>query len=79
MKSIKLNAEKVILGHAIKERRDILGLSQKKLAERAHVHRTYVCDVECCRRNVSFDVLVRLCAALECSLHDLFSVFGSKD
>lgn len=47
------------------------GLSQEALAERAHLHRTYVGSVERAERNVSIDNMQRLAAALGVELREL--------
>lgn len=49
-----------------------LGISQEELAERAGLHRTYVCDIERGARNVSLKSIEKLAKALEISLSMLF-------
>ncbi|MGN6643189.1 MAG: helix-turn-helix domain-containing protein, partial [Verrucomicrobiota bacterium] len=44
---------KQTFGKSVKAWRSLLGLSQEKLAERAGLHRTYICDIENGARNVS--------------------------
>ncbi|MBY0358325.1 MAG: helix-turn-helix transcriptional regulator [Candidatus Obscuribacterales bacterium] len=56
------------LGHAIRERRLELGLSQEMLGQTAELHRTYITDVEGGARNISFLTLLKLAEALKCSL-----------
>lgn len=65
-------------GQAIRERRLKLKMSQEALAEKAGLHRTYVCDVELGRRNLSLESISKLANGLQCSLHDLFSVFSES-
>ncbi|HMP81888.1 MAG TPA: response regulator [Verrucomicrobiota bacterium] len=60
-------------GSLVRQRRIKLGISQEELAERANLHRTYVCDVERGARNVSLKSIERLAAALDVSLSGLFS------
>ena len=50
-----------------------MGISQEDLAERAEVHRTYICDVEGGTRNVSLEIIERLARALEVSTATLLS------
>ncbi len=53
------------LGDAIRSRRISLYLSQEELGERAHLHRTYVTDVENGVRNISMITLLRIAKALK--------------
>ena len=50
-----------------------LGISQEELAERAGLHRTYVCDIERGARNVSLKSIEKLASALQIPLSTLFS------
>lgn len=50
-----------------------LGISQEELAERAGLHRTYVCDIERGARNVSLKSIEKLAKALEVPLSTLFT------
>jgi transcriptional regulator with XRE-family HTH domain len=52
------------IGSAIRRRRQLRGLSQEELAERAQLHRTYVSMIERAVRNVSIDALDALAHAL---------------
>jgi transcriptional regulator with XRE-family HTH domain len=47
-------------------------LSQEELAERADVHRTYIGSVERGERNITIDVMEKICIALEMPITDLF-------
>jgi CheY-like chemotaxis protein/DNA-binding XRE family transcriptional regulator len=60
-------------GHNVKAWRNWLGISQEQLAERAGLHRTYVCDVERGMRNVSLESIEKLARALEISISHLLS------
>ena len=53
------------LGDAIRHRRISLFLSQEELGSRAHLHRTYVTDVENGLRNISMITLQRIAKALK--------------
>lgn len=60
-------------GLSVKTWRSRLGISQEELAERAGLHRTYVCDVERGARNVSLESIEKLARALEVSVPSLLS------
>lgn len=60
-------------GAAVKTWRLRRGLSQEKLAELAHLHRTYITDVESGSRNLSLESIKRLAVALDVSLSALFA------
>ena len=46
-------------------------LSQKELAEIANLHRTYIGSVERGERNITIDVMEKICIALEMPALDL--------
>lgn len=69
------NDVKQCFGAAVKYWRHQLGISQEALAERANMHRTYICDVERGSRNVSLETIERLARALEISPFTLFLNF----
>lgn len=60
----------------MRSRRRQLGLSQEALAERAELHRTYVCDVERGVRNLSLQSIEKLARALQTSVSSLFPSAG---
>lgn len=62
-----------ILALNIKKHRHILGLSQAKLAESAHIATAYVAMIELEKKFPSVDVLERLAHALKIDPTDLFS------
>jgi len=66
-----LDAQKQF-GASVKVARDLLGITQETLAERANLHRTYISDVECGTRNPSLKTIIRLAQALEVSISTLF-------
>ncbi|MFA5287439.1 MAG: helix-turn-helix transcriptional regulator [Candidatus Omnitrophota bacterium] len=47
-------------------------LSQEKLAELADLHRTYIGQVECGKRNLALKNIAKLAKALNVSMKDLF-------
>ena len=47
-------------------------LSQEELAEKAGVHRTYIGSVERGERNITINVMEKICIALEIPITDLF-------
>ncbi len=47
-------------------------LSQEKLAELADLHRTYIGQIECGKRNVALKNIAKLAKALGVSVKDLF-------
>ncbi|HEX5398127.1 MAG TPA: response regulator [Verrucomicrobiae bacterium] len=66
------NDVKSRFGSSVRFWRNQLGISQEDLAERADVHRTYICDVERGSRNVSLEIIEKLAQALEVSTATLF-------
>ncbi len=66
------NDVKKRFGASVRFLRNQLGVSQENLAERAGVHRTYLCDVERGSRNVSLEIIDKLAHALEVSAATLF-------
>jgi transcriptional regulator with XRE-family HTH domain len=59
------------LGRRIRQRRKSLGWSQEQFALEAEIDRSYVGSVERGQRNLTFTVLCRLCAALQCDVASL--------
>jgi CheY-like chemotaxis protein/DNA-binding XRE family transcriptional regulator len=73
---VKVDVQKSF-GNSVRAWRGRLGLSQEQLAERAGLHRTYVCDIERGARNVSLKSVEKLARALEISLPTLFCPPGT--
>jgi len=67
----KLDVKKTF-GASVRSLRNLLGISQEALAERADLHRTYVSDVERGMRNLSLESIDRLARALDVSASALF-------
>jgi transcriptional regulator with XRE-family HTH domain len=67
------SGDHVALGRATRDLREeqVPHLSQEKLAERAGMHRTYLGGVERGERNLSFEKLLRLAAALDVEASEL--------
>ena len=59
-------------GASVRAARGRLDISQEELAERAGLHRTYVCDIERGARNVSLKSIEKIARALGVSLAELF-------
>lgn len=47
-------------------------LSQEELADKADVHRTYIGSVERGERNITIDMIEKICMALNLPIIDLF-------
>lgn len=60
-------------GAAVRAWRSRLAISQKQLAGRAGLHRTYICDIERGARNVSLENIEKLACALGIPTANLFS------
>jgi len=56
----------------IKNHRELLGLSQEKLSEKAKISANMVRDIEGCRTWVSDNTLTNIAAALETDIYRLF-------
>ncbi len=61
------------IGGNIKKNRNSKGLTQKELAEKANISRSYLADVERNRYNPSIDTLKSLASALDINLIDLLN------
>ena len=59
-------------GVKLKELRKLREISQEELAFRAHLHRTYISDVERGKRNISINNIKKLAKALEIKIVDFF-------
>lgn len=54
-----------IFSSNIKKYRKLQSMSQEKLAELSELHRTYISDIECCRRNISLTNIEKIANALK--------------
>ena len=80
-KTTKLDQERellVALGANIARRRKKLGYSQLRLALAVGVSKSYLCDVEHGRRNVSVALIARICRQLGVSMRDMCAGIGPK-
>lgn len=60
------------LGAVVRTFRRARNWSQEDLAEHADLHPTYVSNIECGRRNVSYWTIERLALGLGCPMAELF-------
>ena len=67
------------LGRRVRAYRVERGMSQEKLAEKAHVHRTYVGSLERGERNVALINIVRLADALGIDPSELVTGMTAPD
>ena len=66
-------------GTAVRTQRQILGMSQEKLAEASGLHRTYIGAIERGERNISLLNILKLAQALSVTPSDLLSIFTTLD
>lgn len=64
---------RIRVGKKIREYRSSFGWTQEALAERAHLHPTYIGGIERGERNVSLDNIVRIARALKRHPAELFA------
>jgi transcriptional regulator with XRE-family HTH domain len=69
----------ILLGQAIRTRRDQLGLSQEKLAEKCGFDRTYISMLERGKRNPSLLNLLKLAKGLKTSVSKLTEVYDGSN
>ena len=60
------------VGQTIIDERKAQGMSQEKFAYEAEIDRRYMSDIENGRRNISLDILERICSTLHLSLSEFF-------
>ena len=68
-----------MFGTNLRKYRLNVGLSQEKLAEKCGLHRTYISDIECFRRNISLDNIQKIADSLEVETYKLFVKDESVD
>ncbi len=59
-------------GNIVRELRRKKNLSQEALAEKAHVHRTYIGMIERAEKNITLSNIEKLAKALDISISELF-------
>jgi transcriptional regulator with XRE-family HTH domain len=65
-----MNIEKKF-GEKVRALRKQLNISQEELSFRSGLHKNYVSDVECGRRNVSLKAIAQFAEGLEISIKEL--------
>jgi transcriptional regulator with XRE-family HTH domain len=65
---------RALLSHNIKKRREKLGISQSKLAEKVDTSTNYIAQIEQQNKFPSSEMLERIAAALEFDSAELFAV-----
>ena len=61
------------LGRNLRRLREAKGLSQEKFAFEAHIHRTYISDIERGARNPTISIVQKLADALGVTASDLLA------
>lgn len=61
-----------IFGTNVKSYRLERKMSQEELAEKSHLHRTYISAIECFRRSIALENVQRIADALEIEPYKLF-------
>ncbi len=61
-----------VFAHNVRKYRTEKGLSQEALAEKADLHRTYICAVEREKRSIALDNVQKIADALEIETYMLF-------
>ena len=59
-----MKSARVILSQNMKKYRENADISQEELAYRCGLHRTYISDVERCKRNISIENIEKIALAL---------------
>ena len=62
----------LVFSKNLKSYRQIAGLSQEQLAEKAGLHRTYISAVERCKRSIALENVQKIADALEIDVYKLF-------
>lgn len=67
-----------IFAQNLKHYRNKLGFSQEKFAEECGLHRTYISDLECSRRNVSLMNIQKIAQALNIQPYKLLMEYQDE-
>jgi transcriptional regulator with XRE-family HTH domain len=59
-------------GQRVKELRKLRKMSQEELGFQSDLHRNYISDIECGRRNISLRAIYKLARGLNVSVNALF-------
>ena len=62
---------RIALGAVIREERKRLGCPQDEFADHLEIHRTYLGGIERGERNITIDVLEKICVRLDVSMSTL--------
>ena len=62
----------------VKRYRAQLGLSQEKFAEKVGLHRTYISDIERCKRNISLDNVQKIADAIGVEPYELLKATNEE-
>ena len=68
-----------VFAHNMRKYRNEKGLSQEALAEKASLHRTYICAVEREKRSIALDNVQKIADALEVETYLLFIKSREED
>ena len=63
-----------VFAYNVRKYRTEKGLSQEALAEKANLHRTYICAVEREKRSIALDNVQKIADTLEVETYKLFLV-----
>ena len=69
---VPTNARTRAFGKRIRELRNKKKWSQEKLAEESGLHTTYISGIECGKRNVGMEIVLKLARALKVDVGKLF-------
>ena len=69
---------RIALGAVIREERKRLGCPQDEFSELLEVHRTYLGGIERGERNITIDVLEKICVRLDVSMSTLIQRAETK-
>lgn len=61
-----------VFANNVKKYRTNLGISQEKFAEKCGLHRTYISDIERCKRSIALHNIQKIANALEIKTYLLF-------
>lgn len=65
--------ELILIGHNVRKYRKLAKMTQENLAEKTGLDRKFLSEVENAKKNLTVGTLVKIAAALEIKVRDLFS------